>query len=165
MTERFISAISCLGEYRLTGEISKLCKLIYQFDDGFRGAAAALEHAALGAQRRGADVIACLSPLNPQRLEAVLIPQCSMAFVDSGWGLEEVRHMRIDALIPLETQRRLRPELRETARLKERTMELAYDKLRAAKALHDEMEAVYISHMDFAALTKYTDSEIKKLLK
>ena len=164
-SRRFLSAVSCQGEYRLNGEIEKLCKLIYQFDNGFGGAPAALDYAAHGAMLRGADVILCPSPLDPEKTEAVLLPQSGVAFVDDSWELEDARHLRIDALIPVQVQQSIRQELRESAKLKARVMALAYEKLREAKKLHDELEAVYKPHMDFPALTRFTDSEIKKLFK
>lgn len=162
---RFYSAISCLGEYRLTEEISKLCKLIYQIDKGFGGADMALQRAAEGAIKRGAHIILCASPLDPSKLEAVLIPGCGLAFADAGWDFEQAKHMRIDSLIPTKTQQELRPELREAARLEKQLLSLAYEKLSQAKALHDKLEAEYKPYMDFAALTKYTESEIKKLFR
>lgn len=162
---RFLSALSCQGEYRLPGEISKLCKLIYQFDDGLGGAGAALEYAAKGALKRGAEIIVCPSPLEPAVLEAVLIPSAGLALLGGGFELEEVRHIRIDALIPTEKQQSLRPERREALRARERALALALEKLGQAKALHDELEGFYIPHMDFPALTKYTEGEIRKFLK
>ena len=164
-SRRFLSAVSCLGEYRLEMEIEKLCKLIYQFDNGYGGAGIALEHAAQGAMDRGADVILCPSPVDPSVLEAVLLPQSGVAFVDDSWELEDARHIRLDAIIPSPTQQALRSELRESAKLSGRIMALAYEKLKEAKKLHDELEAVYKPHMDFPALTRFTDTEIKKLLK
>ena len=162
---RFLCAVSCQGELRLNGEIEKLCKLIYQFDNGFGGADPALRYMAEGAMSRGADVILCPSPLDPERLEAVLLPQSGVAFVSDGWELDSSRHVRIDSLISTGDQQALRPELRESAKLTRRMTALAYEKLRQAKNLHDELEAVYKPHMDFPALTRFTDSEIKKLFK
>lgn len=162
---RFLSAVSCQGEIRLNGEIEKLCKLIYQFDNGFGGAELALRHATQGAVERGADVIVCPSPLDPEKTEAVLLLQSGVAFVDSSWQLEEARHIRLDSIIPAETQQALRSELRQSVKLSGQIMALAYEKLREAKKLHDELEAVYKPHVDFPALTRFTDLEIKKLLK
>lgn len=163
--QRFLSAISCLGEFRLNEEVQKLCKLIYHFDNGFDGAHIALEHAANGAVLRGAHVIRCPSPINPSRLEAVLLPESGLAFTDSSFDVEGARHVRIDTLIAQEKQQALRRELRNVNKLIDSTMALAYEKLGQAKALHDEMEEVYKAHMDFAALTAYTEEETAKLLK
>ena len=162
---RFLSAISCLGEYRLNGELQALCKLIYQFDDELGGAEEALRRAAEGAMRRGADVILCPSPLEPELLEAVVIPGCALGFAGGRWELDKPRRVRLDALIPAGERRARRGELREAERLAGRAAARACEKLRQAKALHDELEAVYKGHMDFPALTKFTGSEIEKLLK
>ncbi len=162
---RFLSALSCQGELRLNGEIEKLCKLIYVFDGSLGGADAALRLAARGAMDRGADVLLCPSPLEPERLEAVLLPQSGVAFADGSWQLEEVRRLRIDALVPAEKQQAAKGELKQSAKLGGQLLELACGKLKEAKALHDELEAVYKPHMDFPALTRFTENEIKKLLK
>lgn len=162
--QRFLSAVSCLGKYKLNEEISKLCKLIYRIDNGFGGAHTALEHAANSAVQRGAQVICCPSPVDPARLEAVLLPESGLAFTDGSFETDGARHIRIDALISPEKQQALRPELRGAHKLADAAMDLAYEKLRQAKALHDEMEEVYKAHMDFPALTEYTGEETEKLL-
>ncbi|MBQ6465019.1 MAG: hypothetical protein IJJ43_01965, partial [Oscillospiraceae bacterium] len=57
----------------------------------------------------------------------------------------------------------LRPELRGGRRLAQGAAELAFGALRRAKALHDELEAVYRPYMDFAALTDFTEAEIARI--
>ena len=42
-------------------------------------------------------------------------------------------------------------------------MQQALSLLRSAKALHDEMEAIYRPHMDLAGLTKETQSQIEAI--
>lgn len=160
LTRRFLSANSCLGRLMLDHSVNSLCKLIYQIDDAFLGAAPALDYACRRALELGADVIACPSPLCPEQLEAVLIPEYDLAFTGGEWEFETVRHMRIDSLIPVERQRALRGEFREVNALRGRCQKLAYDRLREAKALHDELETVYKAHMDFPALDEYTASVI-----
>lgn len=155
---RFLRAASCLGDFMLCGEISKLCKLIYCLDGPAAYVSAALEFAASEAFHRGLDIVRCPSPVDPERLEAVLIPGLSLAFTSFG-DYEESRHIKTGRTLPKEE----RTELRSTAKLEEKLMELAYIKLRQAKELHDEMESVYKAHMDFAALTEFTDRTIEKL--
>lgn len=162
---RFLAALSCIGEYRLTSEVEKLCKRIFQFDNSYLGADFALKYVAERAKKRGAELILCPSPIDPAKLEAVILPEYELAFVDESWQLEGARHIRIDGMVPLAVQQESRQELRELARLESRLLALAYSKLRRAKELHDELEAVYKPHMSFAALTKFTDAEIKKLFK
>lgn len=157
---RFIRAASCLGDYRLCNEISKLCKLIYRLEGAAVHISAALKYAAAEARLRGLDTICCPSPVDPEQLEAVLIPGLSLAFVGFG-DYENAQRIKIGGTIPKED----RAELREAAKLDRKLMELAYLKLRQAKALHDQMESVYKAHMDFPALTKFTDDEIKRIFK
>lgn len=157
--KRFIRAASCLGDYRLCGEVSKLCKLIYQLDGAPAHVSSALEYAAGEVVRRGAEVISCPSPVDPAQLEAVLIPGLSLAFVGFG-EYEDAKHLKIASP---SSSKEERAELREAAKLEAKLMNAAYEKLRQAKELHDQMESVYKAHMDFPALTKFTNEEIKRI--
>lgn len=157
---RFLSAASCLGDYRLSEEISNLCKLIYILDGASAHVSSALEFAADEALRRGHDIVRCPSPVDPERLEALLIPGLSLAFTAFG-DYEDAQHIKIGGTLDKDAK----AELRAAAKLDAKLMELAYLKLRQAKALHDEMESVYKAHMDFPALTKFTDAEIKRIFK
>ncbi len=163
IVKRFLSAISCKGELKLGGEVNKLCKLIYQLDDGMCLASPALEAAAHEAISRGAEVILCPSPLCSEELDAVLLPDASLALLRGYWDVEEARHIRLDALVPTQSQKQLRPELRAGRRLERECMAAALEKLRQAKELHDELEAVYRPYMDFDALTAFTDREISRI--
>ena len=125
---RYLSAISCRGELQLTDTIEKLCKQVVPSPDLFR----ALERAAA----QGEKAIACPQPLDPGRLEAVLLPEQSLAL-----------------LKPEE------PEPVPARRAKKRAME----KLREAKALHDTLEEVYRPFVNFAALDSFTERSLKAL--
>lgn len=159
LKRRFISAVSCLGEFRLDAEVSKLCKLIYQLDGSQAYISQALEYAAARASELGAEVVCCPSPIDPERLEAVLIPGWSLAFVSRG-EYEDAKRIKLSAAL---TTKEERAELRELAKLEKRLMSAAYEKLRQAKELHDKLESVYKAHMDFPALTKFTEDEIKRI--
>lgn len=162
-SDRFFSAISCRGELKLSGEIHRLCKLVYQLDDGMGLAVPALEAAAAAALTRGEDVIRCPSPLCPEEPEAILIPGASLALLRGCWDIEGARHIRLDALVPAQRQKELRSELRAGRRLETECMASALAKLRQAKVLHDALEAVYRPYMDFSSLTAFTGEEIKRI--
>lgn len=159
----FLSALSSAGSVRLNGSVSELCKLIYQFDDGLRGADLALELVRQEAEKRGACMILCPQPLCPQRLEAALLPEYSLGFVGGAWELPGARHFRLDRLISPDTQRLIRRELREGRRMERDAAAAGLERLRTAKALHDELEAVYHPHMDFAALDEFTERELLRV--
>ena len=125
---RYLSAISCRGELRLTETIEKLCKQIIPAPDLFRTLEQAASH--------GEEAIACPRPLDPGRLEAVLLPERSLALL----AQEE-------------------PEPAPARRAKARAME----KLREAKALHDALEEIYRPFMDFKALDAFTERSLRAL--
>ena len=163
LTKRFFSAISCKGEMKLGGEVYKLCKLIYQLDDGMGLAGPALDAAVREALSRGLDVILCPSPLCPEETEGVLVPDASLALLRGCWDVEGARHIRLDAIVPSQKQKALRSALRSGRRLERECMAAALTKLSQAKALHDELEAVYRPYMDFTALTDFTTEEIRRI--
>ena len=146
-SSRFLHALSCRGEVRLTTEIEKLCKQIIQLDRA--------EALAYAAESFPGEVILCPSPLRPELPEAVLLPEASLALVDSSWQIPAARSLTEAAPLTAEQA--------EARQLKARMLALAFDRLRRAKALHDEMEAVYKRYMDFPALTAYTDTLLNRL--
>lgn len=163
VSKRFFSAISCKGELKLSSEVEKLCKLIYQLDESMGLASPALEAAAREAINRGEEVILCPSPLCPEELEGVLMPGASLAILKGCWNVERGRHIRLDALVPAQRQKEIRSELRAGRRLEKECTAAALEKLRRAKALHDALEAIYRPYMDFPALTEFTDQELERI--
>ena len=126
-TRRFASAITCKGLLHLP--------LASEDYTVLRAPAVALPAAAEEAQRRGWDVILCPSPLFPDVVEALLLPEKKLAF----------------SAIPDSEEAQL-PYL-----------DKAVEALREAKTLHDELEAFYRPHMVFQGLTAYTEDLLKKL--
>lgn len=135
---RFLSAISAKGLLSLSETVSTLCKQIYCL----RGGGAVLETAAAIAAKKCGRVILCPSPLRPRQLEAVLLPELSVALLAA------------PAALPVPKGERLQSSA---------ALSLAVEELAAAKRLHDKLEAVYRPHMDFAALTAYADDYVNSL--
>ena len=135
---RFLSAISCKGLLSLSETVNLLCKQIYCL----RGGGAVLEAAAACAERKCARMILCPSPLRPRQLEAVLLPELSLAFLAA------------PAALPVPAGERL--QSREA-------LSRAVGELREAKRLHDKLEAVYRPYMDFDALTAFAEDYVNSL--
>ncbi len=135
---RFLSAISCKGLLSLSETVNLLCKQIYCL----RGGGAVLESAAAYAAGKCTRMILCPSPLNPRQLEAVLIPELSLAFVAA------------PAALPIPQGERL--QSREA-------LSRAVGELADAKRLHDRLEALYRPYMDFEALTAWTEDCVSAL--
>ena len=161
--ERFLHALSCKGELYLSGEAVKLCKLIYQLDDGLGGADAALKIAAEEAEAMGAAVIICRCPAAPERYDAVLIPGWSAGFVSDGYGIPGARHIRLDAAVDAAALQPHRAAIREGRQMEEKLRALALERLAQAKALHDTLEEYSKAQMDFPALTEYTVRYIEEI--
>jgi len=136
--KRFVSAISCQGTLFLGETVNMLCKHVHSL----RGGSAVLEEAAALAKQKCAHVILCPRPLRPAQLEAVLLPELSLALLRAPAALMVPRGERL---------------------LSGEALAAAIGELAAAKALHDKLEAVYRPHMDFEALTSFEESYVEKL--
>lgn len=142
---RFLSAISCKGRVRLAGTLRELCRCTVMLSDE------GLEHAARTAEEAGLGAIVCPQPLRPDRLDAVLLPERSLAFVSRAWESESTESIEAEA------------EENEFASLRDALLDHACALLAKAKGIHDELERVYRPYMDFQLLTAYTDSVIHSL--
>lgn len=160
---RYFHALSCQGEMRLSREAEKLCSLIYQLDDNLGGADIALNILLNEAVKSGAEAIICPNALCGEQLDALFIPAWDVGFVSAGYDIASARHIRLDAAIDAATVQPHRAQLREGRALEAQLKARALQCLCKAKALHDELEAHYRQHMDFAALTDFTEEYIARL--
>ena len=87
------------------------------------------------AQERGYEAFLCPSPLDPEISEALILP-------------EEKLYLKAQFLLTEEAIKVLRK---------------AIEHLEQAKQIHDRMELLYRPHMNFRALSEYTDSMIQNL--
>lgn len=136
----WISALSCKGLLHLEETVNTLCKQIYVTPGG----RAALETARREAEARGLRAILCPSPLDPEKLEAVLLPEAGIAFAAGN----------AEALLP-----------GRAGELRAGTLALALAELREAKRLHDELEGISRAYMDFPALSDFTERTLEALFR
>ena len=122
--------------------------------------AIALEAAAKAAADKGLDRILCPDPLDPARLEALLLPKGGLALLAGDWPLPASRHVRLDVMAVDALSSDERAERRQGLRARDAAKAAALAKLETAKALHDELEAVYRPSVDFAALTDFTERTV-----
>ena len=112
-----------------------------------------LIHILTGAAERGWDVVACPDPMAPDRLAHLLVPEQSLAFLTTGPGqtlpCTPERRLRLDAAADSELLRRSRARFRFTKKVSAALVDEAVDSLAQAKAMHDELEALYNPHVDF----------------
>ena len=167
LTRRFLSARSCQGHLRLDDTLLDMCERIWLLDNELGLGSVFLERLAELALDRGYHVLLCPDPLEPERPEAVLLPEAGLGFLADDRTLPFAgpvyRHLRLDTLAgPLDPAQRalLRQRRRESALL----LNAAHDHMARAKAAHDALEAVYHPHVDFDGVFALAEDHIRWLL-
>lgn len=156
---RFGSAISCKGNVRT--DIGERRWFIIKSSTGYQ--CKALEYVYSECVKRALPLIAYHSPLEPEKLEAVLLPTAGTGFAAECVGVDGEELINCDSFVPVSSLRASSEEIQAGLKLKFQLISLATEKLKEAKAFHDELEVIYKPYMDFKALTKFTDEYINKL--
>ena len=116
------------------------------------------------ASEKGWDSISCVCPEDPERLEHLLIPGLGLAFVTSRPGMEypgkPFRRIHLDTLAEPVEKGRQRLQSRLTVLLRDEGVAA----LKAAKASHDALEAVYNPYVDFEGVRAQAALEAGRLL-
>lgn len=160
-TYRFLGGITHKGYIWRFDSVDALCSRVYEFQDTWELAGSAIEKLHHAAVERGFDVIACVAPEEPDRVEHLLVPALDLAFVTTRPGMEygkgADRRIRVDAMTgnkKLKLQTRMAKMLREEG----------VANLRQAKAAHDRLEAVYNPYVDFEGVQETAALEAGRLL-
>lgn len=158
VTQRFLSAVTHKGRITLYQTAQAQCRRIYLLADSYGLAHNMLTHLLAGVTAAGYDVIACPSPMAPERLEHLLVPQLSLAFLSSSpaapFPAHPYRRIRLDAMVDTELLRHSRPRLRFSRKVIDSLVEEAVSSLTQSKAMHDELEALYNPHVDFERVSQ-----------
>ena len=151
--QRFLGAVTWQGVLREYGTVEAQCGRVYELSDTYGLAHTMLTCLAAGAMAAGHDVVSCPDPMFPDRMAHLIIPSLSLAFVsttpEQPWPRRPYRRIRLDAMADAELLRRSRARLRFARKVTAALMEEAVDALAQAKAMHDELEAIYNPHVDF----------------
>lgn len=151
---RFLSAVTCQGLLCRWETVQERCRRVYELEDGCGLSHRALSPLLTAALSAGYDAVVCPSPMDPERIEHLLFPALSLAFVTSSPELpfpgKAHRRIRLDSMVEPELLRRERPRLRFGRKVSAALVEEAVASLREAKAIHDQLEALYNPHVDFA---------------
>ena len=159
---RFLGSVTHKGSIWRFDSVDTLCSKIYEFADSWELSGAALASLHEAAAAKGWDTIVCPSPEDPDRIEHLLIPGLSLAFVTSrpgmDYGRKPYRRVRVDAMT--EPEGRLRFQSRIIGVLRQE----AVSALKDAKASHDALEAVYNPYVDFDGVRALAALEAGRLL-
>lgn len=167
VTRRFLSALTCQGPVTLEGTVAALCSRVALLDDRCGLAGPFLDAMLSEAVSRGVDAVLCPSPLTPSEPEAVLLPELSLGFLISDrereTRLQPWRRLRLDAIPDAARLRSQRRALRSDEKTRRALLDSAAEALAEAKALHDELEALYNPHVDFQSVRAAADREIARV--
>lgn len=165
---RFLSGFTCQGTLCRFETVDAMCARVYELADSYGLGHSMLEALAAGARAAGYDVIACPSPLFPDRLEHLIVPQLSLAFVSSGpdsaYGRRPYRRIRLDAMVDQESLRHCRGRLRFSQKIALALIQEAQDSMACAKEMHDRLEELYHPYIDFDAVNSIADRVAEEFL-
>jgi hypothetical protein len=115
---------------------------------------------------KGYDVELYHQPLNPDRIQTILVEKLGIAFTVNPKMKEKAYNVvNLDAiLIPdkLEDKKEL---ISKDQEMKNLLLEEAYKRVYIAKKKHDDMEKSYVPNMDFAAVTEFRKKIIERIKK
>lgn len=163
---RFLDGITPKGRLCFYETVTESARRIITLRDSYGLGQGLLEQLRDGALERGQLVYACMDPLEPQRVRHLILPDCSLAFVTDEEGrlpFAPTRTIRLDAMAAGEELRQVRGRLRLLGKLEGELLEDAVQHIAAAHALHDQMEAIYRPHVDFAALEDCFKAHLERM--
>lgn len=166
---RFISALSCKGNI-LYEDILQHCQEVVLIEDSHDCAHLITEIADRMAEDMGYDRIQLLSPLHPERIDHLILPERSFAIISQNARLQLQSELPVIKVLPL--KKFLDSEIVSANKNKlafvKKMCKALFDEvsslLTSEKALHDELEQYYIDAMDFDRLNELTEQLIKHLL-
>lgn len=160
-TRRFLGGLTHKGYVWRFDSVDALCGNVYELQDTWELAGAAMKRLYHAAVERGLDVIVCVAPEEPERIEHLLVPDLDLAFVTSRSGMEYEKggdhRIRVDAMAE---RRKLKLQNRMAKMLREEGVA----NLKQAKAFHDQLEAVYNPYVDFDGVRAVAALEAGRLL-
>ena len=166
--QRFLGAVTHKGSMCLFDTAMVQCPRIYELVDHYGLAHELLLHLLAGATAGGYNVVACPDPMEPDRLAHLLVPEMGLAFLTSTPQLPfpgtPYRRIRLNAAADQEILRRNRPRLHFTQKVSRALLEEGIESLSQAKAIHDQLEAFYNPHVDFALVEEMARSITQEIL-
>ena len=166
--QRFLGAITHQGSLTYYSTADALCKRVYVLEDSYGLSHLMLTHLLTGITHSGYDVIACPSPMAPDQLEHLIVPELSLAFLRVSPGAvyhkRPYRRIRMDAMADPELIRRSKTRLRFSRKVSSALIDEAVESLAQAKTMHDDLEALYNPHVDFNRVYQIADELSKTIL-
>lgn len=152
---RFLSALTCQG-HLFWGESALAAGRICAVESAYGLSDVFLQRILDHCKELGCPVILCPDPITPEKPEAILVPEKSIAFISSPGGrsfpVSPWRRIRLDTLMDKQPSKECFDRFRACGMLRAGLLREAEGALRQAKTYHDELEAVYRPYVDFAGV-------------
>ena len=159
-TQWFSDAFSCLGSVSLTETRSALCPRLITLTGGADAADVFLREALETALSRGYDVTVNPSPLDPDMLSHILIPEAGLGItVGSG-----SRKLHLETLLRSAASPDWQSVRREAAAQQDSLLRKAQQELGLAKQSHDRLEAAVNPYIDFDGVSALAEDFIAREL-
>ncbi|MDF2592402.1 MAG: ATPase, partial [Clostridia bacterium] len=115
---------------------------------------------------KGYDVEIYHQPLNPDRIQTVLVEELGLAFtVNYKMKKKSYKLVDLDEVIIPEKLEGKKDLIAKDSEMKNMLLQEAYKRVYMAKKKHDDMEKSYVPNMDFAAVTEFRKKFIERLKK
>lgn len=164
--KRFLSGITPEGLLRFDETIGKQ-RRVYCLEDPHGFAPVLLEEIRRAALERGQVFYGCYCPLCPEKLEHLIFPELSLAFVSSTplhpYEGPCFRRLDLGRLTHQESLRPIRTQVRLLRKIQLALLEDAVAALQQAKGCHDQLEALYRPHLDILALQQTAEEVVGKI--
>lgn len=167
LTKRLLGGLTYQGILCRFDTVDTLCNRVYACIDPYGLAHASLRFLQEAALAAGYHVISCPAPLEPERIEHLLIPELSLAFVTSTDALpyegHPVRKLRFDHLLEPDWLKNNRARLRFNKKMSRMLTADTISALAEAKQIHDELEGLYNPTVSFEEVYQIADQLVEFL--
>lgn len=165
---RFLSAFSDQGNICRFDSIATQCRRVYVVENNLGFSDMLLSVIAEAAMNCGYDILLCLSPIMPDKIEHLMIPKLSLAFVsqtsEQKYSGPVYRHLKLDTHADHSILRTVRSRIRFGKKISQSLFDEAQSLLVEAKIVHEELDAVYNPYVDFTGVSNLAEDHIGKLL-
>lgn len=160
LSQCFLSANTNQGRIALYHSATHLCDKVYQLWDNYGIAHGILLPLLTGAVNRGYHVLACLNPMNPKRLEHLIIPELSLCFLTTSPNspLEKdcFRKIRLETMLDGGLLKQNRSRLRVYRKMYHSLLEELGHLLADNQILYKQLDSIYKPFVDTAQISQVT---------
>lgn len=163
---RFIDGFTCDGFLTLRDTVSALAGRLYIIQDRLGLASGFFKALEDRLCERGYEIFSCMSPMQPEHVRHIIVPELSLAFVTSDdiapFEEDAYRNIHISSCIDKDSLRKNRVKLRLFDRLRHELLQQAYGEFKTARSAHMEIEGIYRPYLDIAALQELNRRTVLK---